>query len=237
MNTIIHPPDATFKRGNTALPPILHDALSIRIQVFVDEQGCSAENEVDDDDARSWHWVVYTEDNPNEDSSRKSGKEKDNKKKAIGTVRLVPPSHPQQHQDEHPGPSGMAGEPYVKITRVAVLPAYRGRGIARHLVETAVEWVVHQQQQQQQQHERATQIYQSGQETINGASGASGANSCTQTQGEAEWNGLILVHAQVDVEGLYARLGFWRDEGMGRWLEEGIEHVGMWRRVSPQSPP
>jgi len=42
---------------------------------------------------------------------------------------------------------------------------------------------------------------------------------------------LVLVHAQVDVERMYEGLGFVRDEGLGRWEEEGIMHVGMFRRV------
>lgn len=51
-------------------------------------------------------------------------------------------------------------------------------------------------------------------------------------EGEGErWQGLVLVHAQVGVEGWYTSLGFERDEGMGVWVEEGIGHVGMWRRV------
>ncbi|CAD6578282.1 MAG: hypothetical protein ASARMPRED_008672 [Alectoria sarmentosa] len=49
-----------------------------------------------------------------------------------------------------------------------------------------------------------------------------------------EWKGLLLAHAQVEVEGWYAGLGWRTDEGLGRWDEEGIPHVGMWRRVEVQ---
>jgi hypothetical protein len=41
--------------------------------------------------------------------------------------------------------------------------------------------------------------------------------------------GVVLVHAQVDVETMYAGLGFETDQSLGRWDEEGIEHVGMFR--------
>lgn len=45
------------------------------------------------------------------------------------------------------------------------------------------------------------------------------------------WKGLVLTHAQVTVEKMYAKLGFVTDERLGRWDEEGIEHLGMWVRV------
>jgi hypothetical protein len=45
------------------------------------------------------------------------------------------------------------------------------------------------------------------------------------------WNGLICVHAQEQVAGFWERNGFKIDEGMGRWSEEGIQHVGMFQRL------
>ena len=50
-------------------------------------------------------------------------------------------------------------------------------------------------------------------------------------EGEGGWKGLVMVHAQKRLEGWYRGLGFEGDEGMGRWVEGGIEHLGMWRRV------
>lgn len=49
--------------------------------------------------------------------------------------------------------------------------------------------------------------------------------------GKAEWKGLVLSHAQKVVKGWWEKMGFVVDEGLGVWWEEGIEHVGMWRRV------
>ncbi|KAL2417276.1 hypothetical protein ABEF91_005201 [Exophiala dermatitidis] len=49
---------------------------------------------------------------------------------------------------------------------------------------------------------------------------------------DPEWNGLVLCHAQVDVEKMYSKLGFVTDPRLGRWDEEGIEHLGMWKRLS-----
>ena len=46
-----------------------------------------------------------------------------------------------------------------------------------------------------------------------------------------EWKGLIGCHAQSHLEGWYRKMGFVRDAGMGEWEEDGIPHVGMWRRV------
>ncbi|KAL6253352.1 hypothetical protein RBB50_001075 [Rhinocladiella similis] len=45
------------------------------------------------------------------------------------------------------------------------------------------------------------------------------------------WDSLVLTHAQVNVEKMYAKLDFVTDDKLGRWDEEGIEHLGMWKRV------
>lgn len=216
----LHPPPGTTPTRQTAsnprppgTPAVLVDALAVRTEVFIEEQGCSAENEVDEDDARSWHWVMYA-----------GGSEAD---RAIGTIRLVPP-HPRP--GIHPAGDANANangdddgddqEPYIKLTRVAVVRPLRGHGIGRHLVETAVEWA------------------RAHPDEINGAfqgcpcPSLSAAHVPVPGPGPGmpgSWNGWVLVHAQVDVERMYTRLGFERDDGMGRWLEEGIEHIGMWR--------
>lgn len=48
----------------------------------------------------------------------------------------------------------------------------------------------------------------------------------------SEWKGLVLTHAQVYVEGMYIKLGFVTDNRLGRWDEEGIEHLGMWKKLT-----
>ncbi|KEF56908.1 uncharacterized protein A1O9_07098 [Exophiala aquamarina CBS 119918] len=53
-----------------------------------------------------------------------------------------------------------------------------------------------------------------------------------QDQLPSGWNGLVLSHAQVAVEKMYAKLGFVTDVKLGRWDEEGIEHLGMWKRLN-----
>ena len=52
---------------------------------------------------------------------------------------------------------------------------------------------------------------------------------------QQKWRGLVLVHAQVGMEKMYAKWGFVTDKEMGVWDEEGIPHVGMWRRLQVYS--
>ena len=53
----------------------------------------------------------------------------------------------------------------------------------------------------------------------------------TRTADVPVWKGLICVHAQELAERFWARWGFKADEGMGKWEEEGIVHVGMFLRL------
>ena len=95
-------------------------------------------------------------------------------------------------------------EPYLTIGRLATLAEYRGRGYARILMEEALQF----------------------------AGGHGGEMVLERDRGVlGEWRGLVMVHAQARLEGWYRGLGFEGDEGMGRWVEGGIEHLGMWRRV------
>ena len=46
-----------------------------------------------------------------------------------------------------------------------------------------------------------------------------------------EWNGLVLIHAQIGLQKFWARYGFEVDQSMGIWDEEGMDHVAMWKRL------
>lgn len=187
-------------------PPVFDDGMVVRLRVFVDEQHCSADTEIDPDDARSWHWVMYrvgaTATIP------------------VAVIRLVPPPQPPHALLTHPPRTAApdlprydwSHEPCVKLTRVAVLPEYRGLGLGRRLVETALTWAS----------EHAAEIDEAA---------AQLAVRGDWTGSRARWDGLVLVHAQVDVKRMYDALGFRIDESLGRWDEEGIEHVGMFKRV------
>ena len=181
------------------------------MEVFIKEQCCSADEEIDADDASCWHWVIFTQNAAGEEVP-------------AATIRLVPASqHDHGHDvthgaeavvDEGGKANKMATEPnyaasdglwdgkelYAKIGRLATIKEFRGRGYGRVLVQRAMEWTG----------ENAGQVAKDG---------------------EGAWKGLVLAHAQMGVEKWYRGLGFERDEGMGVWWEEGIEHVGMWKRV------
>lgn len=192
--------------------------MHVRTRVFIDEQHCSPEGEIDSDDPRSWQWVMYDSPALESDTPISSTSSSRN---PIAVIRLVPPPHAPHALLTHPTSSPLPPydwihEPYIKLTRVAVLPSHRGLGLGRRLVETALTWAA----------------AHAGE--IDGAVRRVAQESKIQGEGEVEvrpWRGLVLVHAQVDVERMYEGLGFVRDEGLGRWEEEGIMHVGMFRRV------
>ena len=183
------------------------DAMVVREEVYVKEQKVPLDNELDEDDEKSWHWVAYVKD--------KSG---GSKPEPVGTIRLVPPPHPAH-------PSGGFGtavhderEPYVKLGRLAVLPMYRGAGIARPLVENTVTFV----------RENTAEIVPSLDGTFDHSSNQTSNES---SQSANPFRGLILAHAQTVVQKFWRKYGFVTDESMGEWDEEGIDHVGMWLRT------
>ena len=223
--------------------------MSIRETVFVQSQSVPLENELDADDPRAWHWVVYASvgvpkggRGEGDQSARRGsgpGSGSISGRVPVGTLRLVPPPHPP-----HPAPGShhaidnaeggapppaaaqqsptptaalaparlhASTEPYVKLGRLATLPDYRGLGLGRLLVNTALEWVGR------------------NAERVSGGGGDPVARE--REGGEDGWRGLVLVHAQVGVRGFWEGLGFVQYVGLGEWWEEGIRHVGMWRRV------
>lgn len=238
---ILPPPGPSVHSAPTS-PPFIHpsvapvflSALSVRIPVFVDEQHCSAEEEIDADDARSWHWVAYV--SAGDTVGGRDGKV------AAGTIRLVPVAplalagntHAERlenenaNEDEDEERRGQAlgprhgatemwdgAEPFVKLGRMATLKEYRGLGLGRLLVGEALEWL------------RGNADQVTGEMGV----GEEGEDEDEVGKERGAWKGLVLVHAQKEVERFWAGVGFVRDVGMGVWWEEGIEHVGMWRRV------
>ena len=112
-------------------------------------------------------------------------------------------SESEKRTEPYHGPTPLwdGKEAYIKIGRMATLASHRGQGIAARLVSGAMTWA------------------------------GSHARELRGGSGEEGWKGLVLSHAQKEVVGWWAKMGFLLDEGMGVWWEEGIEHVGMWRRV------
>lgn len=199
--------------------------MHVRTRVFIDEQNCSPDTEIDTDDTRSWQWVIYASP-ASDNTTHQEGNSSDSssvRSTPVAVIRLVPPpqpphallTNPSDEENKHLPAYDWIHEPCIKLTRVAVLPEYRGHGLGRRLVQTALEWA------------------SSHAGEINDAA----ARLAAQTKEELQegtpsaWTGLVLVHAQVDVERMYRGLGFVTDGELGRWDEEGIEHVGMFRRV------
>jgi predicted GNAT family N-acyltransferase len=234
------------------------DAMDVRNEVFVKEQGVPAEFEYDKDDGRCCHWVVYASVNTTDmlevqdtDGAVIQPKRSTTRSVAIGTIRLVPfphPPHPKDgevyidglikgSQEEKDKAADIAGgrphavkikyildeptsfhdgqEPYLKLGRLAVMKEFRSKRIASLLVSTVVGWLK----------ENATYFNPSVTKLGLEAMGA------TTEKEVPKWNGLICVHAQEDVKPAWEKWGFQVDEKMGRWMEEGIPHVGMWKRI------
>ncbi|KAI9797338.1 MAG: hypothetical protein M1833_005517 [Piccolia ochrophora] len=211
--------------SNDDIPSTFVEAMSVREEVFVDEQHVPAENELDYDDARSFHWVVYASVSSTSKPGARKGSE--TTRSPVGTVRLVPPPHPphptpgSQHkidnaEDGHTEIWYAGKEPYVKLGRLATLKPYRGLGLGRLLVNAALEWAG----------QNSEVILPPLSPTSREQAKADGAPIA-----EGKWKGLVLVHAQKDVEAMWKKYGFAKDESMGTWIEEGIEHVGMWKRI------
>jgi predicted GNAT family N-acyltransferase len=143
------------------------------------------------------------------------------KKKPVAVVRLVPPPHaPHEHLnpvlEDGVDPTQAHARhdlPFVKLTRVAVLPEYRGMGLSRDLIEHVLDWAA----EHPEEIESGLQL--------------------RQAESELRWEGLVLVHSQVQIEALYQRMGFETDRGLGTWVEEGIRHVGMWRTIEVKARP
>ncbi|KAI9753439.1 MAG: hypothetical protein M4579_005159 [Chaenotheca gracillima] len=228
---------------SSTIPATFVEAMSVRETVFVQEQGVPLDNEFDVDDARSFHWVVYASvaanTVPSADSAGRKGSASETTRIPVGTIRLVPPPHPP-HPDsgshhsidnaEAATPVSNTGaqdfhskwhdgkESYVKLGRLATLPAYRGLGLGRLLVNAALEWA-------RNNPGKVIPLKSAASREAAKVEGGLG-------EGDERWKGLVLVHAQTSVERMWAKYNFERDDQMGVWDEEGIDHIGMWRRIT-----
>lgn len=105
-------------------------------------------------------------------------------------------------------------EPYIKIGRLATVKEFRGLGVAGSLVRESIVWAG----EHKDEISEAGRVEGDGREVEEGGEGR-------------EWKGLVLIHAQSQLEGWYKSLGFESDEGLGVFTQEGIKHFGMWARV------
>lgn len=241
-------------RQTINVPPLFRDAMSVREEVY-GEQGVPLEAEFDEDDARSWHWIAYASvastssppkdmrvdstNTPADDARRASASAS---RMPVATIRLIPPPHgpnkyledtnkADKHADADP-PSEEAGsahpvEPYVKLGRLATLKAYRGMGLAGLLINAVFDFAklnpdTIYKPPSPTAMERA-QIKEHGKEQ------------------QLAWEGLIMIHAQANIKKMWEKHGFSEelrnDKGEveiaaePHWIEEGIEHIGMWKRI------
>ena len=117
-------------------------------------------------------------------------------------------------------------EPYVKLGRLATLKEYRGLGLGRMLVTAALDWAA-------RNAETLREDAASGENELEGEGVIRERETAQGKLGLGEeWKGSVLVHAQTEVQGFWRSLGFERDEKLGIWVEEGIDHIGMWKRVA-----
>lgn len=244
------------------IPQIFKDAMSVREEVY-GEQGVPLEAEFDEDDPRSWHWVVYASvassasSPPAELRSDKPTSHAEDLRRAsatasrlpVGTIRLIPPPHGpnkyiktaeakegDKHADADPPPSlNVDGdvkkkhptEPYVKLGRLAVLAPYRRLGLSKLLINTALEFAS----------KHPESIYQPPSPTTMELANLRG----NAAQEAITWQGLIMVHAQSSIAPMWEKYGFAEDlvnergeveiTKEDRWVEEGIEHIGLWKRI------
>jgi predicted GNAT family N-acyltransferase len=219
------PPTQQHVNDNTdpakAIPQGFIDAMVVREEVYVKEQGVPLENELDDEDPKSFHWTAYASIPSKHSSSgstspdgltESSRRTSTSTKIPIGTIRLVPPPHrPMKSTNMYDGK-----EPYIKLGRLAVIKEFRKAGISKLLIDTAIIFA-REHPNEISPYFDPTRVEAMRQESDHGEN--------------LEWNGLILIHAQVGIQKLWRRYGFETDEGMGVWNEEGIDHVGMWKRL------
>ncbi|KAF3933586.1 hypothetical protein ABW19_dt0205488 [Dactylella cylindrospora] len=191
----------SFIQRTTFREEAFEDAKQVRMDVFVDEQNVPAENEIDEYDDGSIHWIVYASipspsnrpQQSNHDryavNGTSSESELSQNRTPVGTIRLIPPR--------------VSKKPYVLLGRLAVLRPFRKLGLAKLLVEEALR-------------------YAESQGSIGGFDSPEEA---------IKWDGKCYIHAQKEVQGWWAKNGFYLDDDAGEWDEEGIAHVGMWKDV------
>ncbi|KAF3907387.1 hypothetical protein ABW21_db0201265 [Orbilia brochopaga] len=183
--------------------PAFADAMAVRIDVFVKEQGVPEENEQDELDKDAMHWVVYASIprlSPPSSSQKKdrhaidgvtSDAELSQNRTPVGTIRLIPPP--------------VSKKPYVLLGRLAVLKPFRTLGLGKLLLQEALRYAE--------------------------AEGTAGRFDCPGEG--IKWDGKCYVHAQTSAHGWWARNGFylddadeWDEEGIphvGMWRDIVLE--------------
>lgn len=232
-----------------SVPSVFREAMSVREAVFVHEQNIPLENELDDDDARCWHWVTYvsvgaSSSNAADSDTGKRGRVGSTASRmAAATIRLVPPPHsahttstsdgpaapPARQHSRHASSGSMEEEQYIKLGRLATLAPFRKLGLAKLLVDNALTWAA------EHADEIVPRVSATDREAARLEAGESDQEAMSKEWDKETWKGLVLVHAQKSVQQWWQARGFELDESLGEWVEEGIMHVGMWKRIALKS--
>jgi predicted GNAT family N-acyltransferase len=215
--------------------------MSVREQVFVHEQGVPLENELDFDDRRCYTWTAYASVpghiKPVPEGGHPLRKQSTSTKLPIGTIRLIPPPNTTTHAFEnHRNMDGTpftgkktaslvhdGREPFITLGRLAILQDFRKLGISKLLIDSALT-MAHDYPHIISEHP-TTAFAEDLKEHL-------GVDDLgLKTDEDFAWNGLVLIHAQIGLQKFWGRYGFEVDEGRGIWDEEGMDHVGMWKRL------
>ncbi|KAI0485409.1 hypothetical protein F4859DRAFT_502736 [Xylaria cf. heliscus] len=113
-------------------------------------------------------------------------------------------------------------EPYIQLSRLAVVPEYRQYGVADQLWAAAEQWLL------KNPAYFNPSIKELGMDVLR----------VDNLRDVPEWDGLLCVHAEADAatQQMYERFGFVIDRGMGRFYNENILRVGMWNRLMIHFP-
>ncbi|KAL7798181.1 acyl-CoA N-acyltransferase [Trichoderma ceciliae] len=234
------------------IPRTFLDAMEVREEVFVKEQGVPEDNEFDADDPRSCHWVIYVSVNKteapeirNEGGDVVQPRKSSTRSVPVGTIRIVPFPH-----EPHPKPGGdywngvLKGEEEDDTANNEVPSArlfvqdrpttfHDGKEPYIKLGRLAVT-------KDYRGNRFAGLLVRNALDWIKANPsffdpsirelGLEQMGASTETEAP-QWGGLVCVHAQEQVARAWARWGFEIDKGMGKWFEEGIPHVGMFMRL------
>ena len=224
------------------IPQGFIDAMTVREAVFVQEQGVPLENELDFDDRRCFTWTAYASVpghiKPMPEGGHPMRKQSTSTKLAIGTIRLIPPpnttTHPfanHRQMDGSPYTHKTVAslvhngrEPFITLGRLAILPEFRKLGISKLLIDSALTMA------HDYPHVISEPPTSAFAEDLRAHLHLSESDKLS-TDTPFDWNGLVLIHAQIGLQKFWARYGFEVDEGMGVWDEEGMDHVAMWKRL------
>jgi len=243
--------DVPHHQQDSRVPSGFLDAMEVRTEVFVKEQGVPAKNEFDGDDPRCVHIVAYSSiqttlqhEIRDKDDNVVAPKKSETKAVPIGTIRIVPfPAgpHPEAGAQYWAGLKiGADGKPEPLPDHGDLGFEYEDRATSLH--DGKEHYVKFGRLAVLKTHRRlgiASLLVSAAEDWLvahptywNRSALEWGLQKLGSKHRELpEWNGLIGIHAQKSVSNSWSRWGFVMDQGMGTWWEEGIEHAGMFKRL------